>query len=40
MEQIQLMIYKLKIEKDVKKLADLYDEGYACAESVMTKLGF
>ncbi len=29
-----------RIEKDVKKLADLYDEGYACAESVMTKLGF
>ena len=24
-----------RIEKDVKKLAALYDEGYACAKAVM-----
>lgn len=29
-----------RIEKDVDKLADLYDEGYQCAKVVMTELGF
>jgi predicted patatin/cPLA2 family phospholipase len=25
-----------RIEKDIKKLTDLYEEGYACAEKVLT----
>ena len=25
-----------RIEKDIKKLTELYEEGYACAEKVLT----